>query len=180
MPLTPILTFYNGYRFRSRTEARWAVFFDALGIICEYEKEGYKLDGAGYYLPDFWLPELDCFIEVKGESPKKDSLEFRKCKQLAVESGKNVYMVFNCQPYTVIHGDYGDIKFLGSNRYFYPDGDSDGRYSIGYCASGHYAFGLDGKSCDYCGNWMEPKTEELINAYNKARSARFEFGECGQ
>ena len=31
-----IETEYNGYRFRSRLEARWAVFFDALGI--EYNR----------------------------------------------------------------------------------------------------------------------------------------------
>ena len=27
-----IETEYNGYKFRSRLEARWAVFFDALGV----------------------------------------------------------------------------------------------------------------------------------------------------
>lgn len=32
-----IETSYKGYRFRSRTEARWAVFFDALGVRWEYE-----------------------------------------------------------------------------------------------------------------------------------------------
>jgi len=36
-----IETVYNGYKFRSRLEARWAVFFDALGIEYEYEKEGF-------------------------------------------------------------------------------------------------------------------------------------------
>ena len=36
-----IETIYNGYRFRSRLEARWAVFFDEIGIKYEYEKEGY-------------------------------------------------------------------------------------------------------------------------------------------
>lgn len=38
-----IKTEYKGYRFRSRLEARWAVFFDALGVRWEYEKEGYEL-----------------------------------------------------------------------------------------------------------------------------------------
>ena len=32
MSIKAIETRYNGYRFRSRTEARWAVFFDAFGI----------------------------------------------------------------------------------------------------------------------------------------------------
>ena len=67
-----IETVYNGYRFRSRLEARWAVFFDTLGIRYEYEKEGYDLGELGWYLPDFWLPSLDAWVEVKGDEPTKD------------------------------------------------------------------------------------------------------------
>ena len=37
-----IETVYNGYRFRSRLEARWAVFFDAMQIRYEYEPEGFR------------------------------------------------------------------------------------------------------------------------------------------
>ena len=37
--LKPIPTVYKGYRFRSRLEARWAVFFDACGAKWEYEPE---------------------------------------------------------------------------------------------------------------------------------------------
>ena len=61
-----IETQYKGYRFRSRTEARWAVFFDSIGIDWEYEKEGYDLGVAGWYLPDFWLPQTGMWAEVKG------------------------------------------------------------------------------------------------------------------
>lgn len=64
-----IQTVYKGYRFRSRLEARWAVFFETLGIKWEYEKEGYELSDGSKYLPDFWLPEMDCFFEVKGTAP---------------------------------------------------------------------------------------------------------------
>ena len=62
--IKPIETVYNGYRFRSRLEARWAVFFDALGIDWEYEYEGFDLDGE-WYLPDFFLPSSMFFVEVK-------------------------------------------------------------------------------------------------------------------
>lgn len=48
-----IETIYKGYRFRSRLEARWAVFFDALGYEWEYEPEGYEMSGGERYLPDF-------------------------------------------------------------------------------------------------------------------------------
>ncbi|NET47948.1 MAG: hypothetical protein F6K09_04310 [Merismopedia sp. SIO2A8] len=64
--LKAIETRYQGCIFRSRLEARWAVFFDALDIPWEYEKEGYDLGEAGWYLPDFWLPQQQCFFEVKG------------------------------------------------------------------------------------------------------------------
>ncbi len=40
MEIKAIDTVYNGYKFRSRLEARWAVFFDAAGIKYEYEPEG--------------------------------------------------------------------------------------------------------------------------------------------
>jgi hypothetical protein len=68
-----IETVYSGYRFRSRLEARWAVFFDALGIRWEYEKEGYDLDGL-YYLPDFWLPEQQYWVEIKGKRASEEEL----------------------------------------------------------------------------------------------------------
>lgn len=54
MTIRPIETRYAGFRFRSRLEARWAVFFDTLGIKWEYEPQGYMLDGKPY-LPDFKL-----------------------------------------------------------------------------------------------------------------------------
>jgi len=70
-----IPTEYAGVTFRSRTEARWAVFFDGIGLRWEYEPEGYQLD-AGWYLPDFWLPEMGVFAEVKPETgPTPDDLE---------------------------------------------------------------------------------------------------------
>lgn len=60
-----IETHYNGYRFRSRLEARWAVFFDSYGVEYEYELEGFELGGGLRYLPDFYLPDLGVFVEVK-------------------------------------------------------------------------------------------------------------------
>lgn len=64
-----IETLYSGCRFRSRLEARWAKFFDALGIKWEYEKEGYDLGEAGWYLPDFWLSDEKIWVEIKGQEP---------------------------------------------------------------------------------------------------------------
>ena len=75
MTIKAIETVYAGCRFRSRLEARWAVFLDAMGIAWQYEAQGYELndrlgvmraDTAIYYLPDFWLPEFNLHAEVKG------------------------------------------------------------------------------------------------------------------
>lgn len=59
-----IETVYRSYRFRSRLEARWAVFFDRIGTNWVYEHEGYELP-SGRYLPDFFFPESKFFVEVK-------------------------------------------------------------------------------------------------------------------
>jgi len=50
----PLPTYYHDTAMRSRLEARWAVFFDALGIPWEYEPQGFRLD-HGCYLADFRL-----------------------------------------------------------------------------------------------------------------------------
>lgn len=85
-----IETRYAGCLFRSRLEARWAVFFDTLGIRWEYEKEGYDLGEAGWYLPDFWLPRPQCFVEIKGvECSDKDRI---KCETLHKQSGFSVFI----------------------------------------------------------------------------------------
>ena len=60
-----IETEYQGYRFRSRLEARWAVFFDLMHIRYEYEPEGIMLSDGTAYLPDFFLPDFNCYFEVK-------------------------------------------------------------------------------------------------------------------
>lgn len=61
---TPIT--YGGVVFRSALEADWACTLDHHGIIWQYEPRLLKLPSGALYLPDFWLPGLHTFIEVKG------------------------------------------------------------------------------------------------------------------
>lgn len=74
-------TEYNGLKYRSRTEARWAVVFDALGWRHQYEPEGFLLP-SGPYCPDFYLPDVDAYFEVKGREPT--DREKRKAEELCV------------------------------------------------------------------------------------------------
>ena len=79
-----IETEYRGYKFRSRLEARYGVFFDAMGIKWEYEKEGFELGNGVRYLPDFWLPAFaksdGVWAEVKPGPFSHDETE--RCQRL--------------------------------------------------------------------------------------------------
>lgn len=77
MEVKPIPTKYKGYRFRSRLEARWACFFDMMDCKYEYEPEGWQI-GDRPYLPDFYLPAIDCYIEVKGSLSPEDKALFER------------------------------------------------------------------------------------------------------
>lgn len=74
-----IETEYAGYRFRSRLEARWAVFFTLAGYRWEYEPEGFELPGGMRYLPDFRVrcapPGMERVVwyEVKPEEVETDA-----------------------------------------------------------------------------------------------------------
>lgn len=75
MNIKAIETVYKGYRFRSRLEARWAVFFDAMGVEWRYEPEGYDLGEFGWYLPDFYLPTLKLWAEIKPETVEQSDID---------------------------------------------------------------------------------------------------------
>jgi hypothetical protein len=185
-----IETAYRGYRFRSRLEARWAVFFDALGVAWEYEKEGYDLGDAGWYLPDFWLPDQKCWIEIKPDCPS--AAEQRKCHLLVRATRQPVYLFYGNVPYP-----YPGSRECGE------DSESGFAYTpevwkaeelVGFDA---YHWWCECLECHKVGIRFEGRSERLcscqtgghrlhtfdsprlIAAYRAARSARFEHGESG-
>ena len=88
-----IETLYRGYRFRSRLEARWAVFMDAAGIQWEYEPEGFDLGERGWYLPDFFCKHnghRGPYVEIKPIKPTQEEIE----KLIAVCDENEAYGVF--------------------------------------------------------------------------------------
>jgi hypothetical protein len=80
-PVFALPTEWHGITFRSRLEARWAIFFDTARIRWLYEPEGYNLP-SGNYLPDFQLPELRTWIEVKpeGHNERAETLMGELCQ----------------------------------------------------------------------------------------------------
>jgi hypothetical protein len=95
-----IETLYNGHRFRSRLEARWAVFMDCLGIKYQYEPEGYT-DGKTKYLCDFYLPKVlvadgiwnfGCWLEIKPTPAFVDNFAVKKAVMVATGTNQPVHI----------------------------------------------------------------------------------------
>lgn len=178
-------TEFDGYLFRSRTEARWAHFYKSLGIPYDYEPQGYEMDGVRY-LPDFWMPSLDAWIEIKGAEPTE--AEFRKAQLLGDGTKKKVYVFSG-------NLDVPAIPFETESAWmYYPDPDDDGggwdsHYLWCECPScGSFGIEFDGRAdrlgCKRTGCLGCPPRGDrghnydsvrLVRAYRAAKQARFEF-----
>jgi|SRR5690606_33465047 len=66
MTIEALPTWYAGTTFRSALEADWAATLDTLGIAWEYEPEIIPLASGATYIPDFRLPAIGAWLEVKG------------------------------------------------------------------------------------------------------------------
>ena len=199
-----IETVYKGYRFRSRLEARWAVFFDALGIEWEYEKEGYDLGAAGWYLPDFWLPHFGWW-EVKGAIPT--DAEVTKICALSEGTSTPGFLSWG-KPVPWSRADDKTLESCvndatvhlptswGSHGWRSPRQDGlCGMVEWVQCrVCGHVfpaspvqniCFGIDvgicehGRALDAKGHYNAQSTDIVQAAYRAANAARFEHGERG-
>ena len=121
---------YAGLHFRSKTEAKWALFMDMIGCKYIYEPEGYDLGDSVFYCPDFYLPDIDTFLEIKpiiGGIPSHT-------KKLAEQSRKRVITMHGSP--RLDDDDMGICEELGL-----PDYDEGGYVAQDECGKDHgYAF----------------------------------------
>ncbi|MEU9183354.1 hypothetical protein AB0D14_02050 [Streptomyces sp. NPDC048484] len=156
MEIPSIETRYADHRFRSRLEARWAVFFDTLGIPWQYEPQGFELiplpagllkkmkdewlrepeeDDRGHlgnYLPDFYLPKQEAWFEVKGVTPKGREWE-RLCR----------FMLLTEQRVFIAAGSIPDTRTFEETGHPYDENNFD----ILTYGDHHYAW----TRCRWCG-----------------------------
>lgn len=95
---------YGGRVFRTRIEARWAVFFDSLGVEYWAEPWGYSI-GGGWYIPDFYLPDLEVFVEVRFERGREVKVDLDEAVGLCEETKKGVLTVMG-EPLLPDHSSY--------------------------------------------------------------------------
>lgn len=179
--MKPIETDYHGVRFRSRLEARWAVFFDAMSIEWRYEDEGYELP-SGRYLPDFLLPACGTWIEVRGDVGRVDLDELAiKARELPtkpimepgprqkIERGPQLMLLGPIPADQLNQGDYGWLAFA-------PWFDGWCRYGFGTWHKNtrpwaHSA--LPGLESPLIPTVEEFEWSDAMDAYAKARAERF-------
>lgn len=195
MGITAIETVYNGYKFRSRLEARWAVFFDAVGIEYEYEPEGLILSDGTPYLPDFYLPQFHSYFEVKSKHIKGTPAEKEARRKISDGSHCDTWSGIIC---------FGDPYDHDMTIYCQDESDSSGGSYEGRVVFGYYLgtripmlFAWDDcrdrtflntfesshtipmqTDCGYQYTHNPFVTGEIINAELTARQARFEHGEA--
>lgn len=181
-------THYKNHLFRSRLEARFAVYFDELNVSWLYEHEGFELGGGERYLPDFYLPKYNLYAEIK---PIKFSFkEHSKCKRLALLTNKNVIELVGLPSVDMmnviipsryyicpIHGQewvYDDPRSLVckcgvKHRVFNTINESEGVLMLSHYKSSHTPI--------YYGEYFnDDYNDNLIQrAIRKATEARFEF-----
>ena len=173
--IKPIETVYSGYRFRSRLEARWAVFFDVMKIKYEYEMEGYDLGDGVYYLPDFYLPDLDVFVEIK---PHKH-ININDVEKL---SGFCMHVGFSGRRFLLIIGTPGDQVMLMPGGGFTDLYNENEVYDDEFFQHLREWFEVEFRENPFNFKWNfiyknnSPYSDfHLKNAINQARQARFEF-----
>lgn len=86
----------DGILFRSRAEARWATFFRLTELRYQYEPEGFRLDDD-WYVPDFLLPAVPVYVEVKPREPNEREIRVAKALAAAARVPVMIAMGNPCQ-----------------------------------------------------------------------------------
>lgn len=83
--------------FRSTWEANIARFFNYIGVEWEYEPKRFIFDKEDTrpisYLPDFYLPEEDRYVEVKGWFDKKSKIRMARFDKYFKEESLKLYLI---------------------------------------------------------------------------------------
>ena len=170
-----IETQYNGYLFRSRLEARWAIFFSAVGLDYEYEMESFEM-GDVRYLPDFYIPSLDRWFEIKGQP--MTIADIKKCEQFCFRKdneGIKFSVLIGAPTPAMLRDDTTQIMGISEFSWQWPSQlypANTRMFTPGLVKDEYYSRFAPGI-------WKVPNitNEQLIQAVKQAREARFEFGE---
>ena len=82
---------------RGHWEERVALRLNELGIIWTKAKPIPYFDGdiTRHYVPDFWLPTLESYVEVKGYQRERDLYKWKSVDNLIIIKSKEISQIRN-------------------------------------------------------------------------------------
>jgi hypothetical protein len=173
--IRPIQTPFAGRLFRSRLEARWAVFYTALGIPWMYEPEGFALADDLRYLPDFYRRVTSS--SSRRRRPTRSSAR-RHCWPCSPRSASSSS---SDSPAITATAAIRNGQLAEHGAYLY-NGGWDRFYTWCVCPScGLVGIQFDGRSERLPCRWAGPQENRnytyndprLLAAYDRANRARF-------
>lgn len=175
-PTTRVI--YQQQHFRSELHARWAVFFDALAVSWEYEKQTFDLPYGGPFMPDFWMPLQPCWFLIHPNLPSEQELV--QAADLSFATRCWVYLMW---------GNIGEHSIYAFNLPFCEQGydkrfvltlvEPTGELIVASPLRGDDEYQLIGYSYSTQQAVLQKanavtSNERLNSAYQAARTARFE------
>ena len=156
--LKAIPTIYHGIEFRSKLEAKYAQAFDRLGIVWEYEGHGFRFDDGTSYCPDFYMPEIETYFEVKGVMDDASAKKLRLLANEVLPLHKRVAIGHPDGSLEVYQDWFGSIGDPSPEAQEMCEGWRDSRPDDGAaarCGCGKWFFlaSSDSFECPACGAW---------------------------
>lgn len=167
---------YRGRYFRSKLECRWAFFFDELGIRYQFEPQAFELSDGRRYLPDFYLPQIAAYAEVKPDTEKLSKQLWAITEFIQAGMGEKILMLIDepaFKPYTMVRPVRLDGGFVESSS---TSAILDVFYKPKLLSEEHRLFE---DVPDYQFEREEDFTLEYRDAVYMARAARFDNREQG-
>lgn len=147
------------------------VYFDTVGLAFDYEPEGFTLENGERYLPDFWLPHVRSWAEVK---PKPlTSVELLRCAYLVRGTGYHCILLVGppeAKPY--------ELLMVGDEEWNHRPVE-DLISGVVACDAFIDASYVSESRFYTCTGGYKPFEPEVARAVEAARGARFEHGESG-
>jgi len=152
-----IETEYKGILFRSRLEARWAIFFDSFKLDWVYEPDCFILSNNQKYTPDFYLPKFDLYIEVK------PSLWWQN-----IDYHSKRYEIFE-KNLLILSDDFPSFRV---NKLYQFDNGEKYVNDVVFIPN-HYKYGHFYYSGNDLGSYEDGFNDDYVEELNKVKSYRF-------
>lgn len=191
-----IQTNWAGCTFRSRAEARVAVFLQQLGLRWQYEPQGFMVGAPPKrpYLPDFYVSDIGLWLEIKPRNADRAGRDIEAEMGLWQDFAAEVATEWDHDKAAMWVGDIPDPALVDREgppraNSWYDDGIvilGDWHYAWCACPTGqHFDIqplargGLIECGCPRIsdGRFRSGNYPLILSAYSAARTARFEHGE---